>query len=508
MFQGTIGDKYSREDIQKLLGVPVDRQGGNWDTGYTEWDGQFFVFCNIRVAGRTGHDYDNHWDGSVLAWQAKGGTEIAQAQMQRLLGGDNPVHVFHRSQDRTPFTYAGLGRAIEYDDVSPVRVRWSFGLAPQIGEGVLETDLDVSSFEREFSAFEGAVLSHSGHRFQSITTGLPGRWENYKTSLRERAIELLSPETWLSEDIGSGRILDAVIHAIEIPGAEGNNFVRWHGQWGPDTQQHKLILDARKNSSLRRKAEDLFFSLYTGKADDSDCFSELIEQFGKNYSLPAYLFFVKDPEIYMPIAPVTFDKALVRIGSRLRTSYNCSWDNYAAYNRTLQNVRGLLAKKAGFENCRLVDAHSFLWLLIRIEEEAARKRSSRSNNKEVIYGPRERSVFEMARNALQAAAQSGKQTTRTYKNKEVQESELREVIDDLISEQKGLCNITGIKLQFVGDSDDNEILASLDRIDSDGHYERQNLQVVCRFVNRWKSSSGDADFRRLVGLVRSMEQEE
>ena len=79
----------------------------------------------------------------------------------------------------------------------------------------------------------------------------------------------------------------------------------------------------------------------------------------------------------------------------------------------------------------------------------------------------------MARNAIQAAAQSGREATRTYKNKEVREQALREVIDDLISEQRGICNISGLKLQFLGDCDDKHMLASLDRIDSDGHYENK-----------------------------------
>ena len=35
------------------------------------------------------------------------------------------------------------------------------------------------------------------------------------------------------------------------------------------------------------------------------------------------------------------------------------------------------------------------------------------------------------------------------------------------------------------------------------HYERGDLQVVCRFINRWKSDSNDKTFKRLIELVRS-----
>ncbi|MCA1492003.1 DUF3427 domain-containing protein [Ensifer sp. NBAIM29] len=509
MFQGKVGNRYSRDDVQEMLHVPEAKRGGNWDTGYTEWDGQFFVFCNIDVAGRTGHDYNNYWDGPVLVWQAKNGTNIAQPQMQRLINGQMPVHIFHRQQDRMPFTYAGIGYPSQHEDTSPVRMRWAFGQPKGLGGHRTEGDIDRHLFEREYALFEEVVLRHSGHRFQSISSGLPGRWENYKLPLRERALGLLAPETWRREHIGSGNILRAIVRAIEIPGTEGNNFVRWHGQWGSEARQHKGVLDAMRSAPECRRAENVFYSLYKGKDSDGDCFAELVSQFGRLYSLHAYLFFIKNPQAYMPIATATFDKAFARLGVGLKTNQNCSWENYSAYNAALQSTRTLLSSKRGFENCRLVDAHSFLWLLIRVEEEALRARSSSVNRNAVtVKGPREKSIFEMARNAFQAAAQSGKETIHINKNKEVRERELREVIDDLISEQKGLCNITGLRLQFLGDCDDSQMLASLDRIDSNGHYEKQNLQVVCRFVNRWKSDGSDSDFRRLIGIIRSARPEE
>lgn len=369
----------------------------------------------------------------------------------------------------------------------------------------MPSTIDRDVFEAEFDRFKDIVLRQSGHRFESIQTGLPGRWENYKLPLRAHAMGLMAPDTWNRQDIGSGRILNSVISAIEIPGTEGNNFVRWQGQWGPEARQHKSILDASRIAAQRKRAEDLFFSLYKNEVDDGECFGELISQFGGVYSLHAYLFFLKNPDAYMPIATLTFDDAFRRFGLSLKTAHRCSWDNYASYNAAILSVRSLLAEKKGFEGCRLIDAHSFLWLLIRVEEEALRKQSaSRGRDAGTVLGPRGKSVFEMARMAWQAAAQSGKEQMHVYKNKEVRENELRDVIDDLISEQKGLCNITGLKLRFLGDCDDKQMLASLDRIDSNGHYEKQNLQIVCRFVNRWKSDSEDREFRRLMGVVRSV----
>ena len=60
-------------------------------------------------------------------------------------------------------------------------------------------------------------------------------------------------------------------------------------------------------------------------------------------------------------------------------------------------------------------------------------------------------------------------------------------VEALLSDQDRRCAITNLPLQLDGQEQDKEFLPSLDRIDSNAHYEPGNLQVVCRFVNRWKS---------------------
>ncbi|WP_375754299.1 hypothetical protein [Corallococcus exercitus] len=117
-----------------------------------------------------------------------------------------------------------------------------------------------------------------------------------------------------------------------------------------------------------------------------------------------------------------------------------------------------------------------------------------------------RAVVRMAMTAIGTTASSnGQQVLRTVKNKELRfasQHELEGYISALVDSQDGLCALTGLRLQYDGESDDPELLCSLDRIDSSGHYEAGNLQVVCRFANRWKSDGDDASFRRLLQLVR------
>jgi hypothetical protein len=65
--------------------------------------------------------------------------------------------------------------------------------------------------------------------------------------------------------------------------------------------------------------------------------------------------------------------------------------------------------------------------------------------------------------------------------------------------------LTGIPFQFHGQDVDKNLLPSLDRIDSDGHYEVGNLQVVCQFINFWKGDRDNEEICRLLMLVRGEE---
>lgn len=107
--------------------MPAERRkGGNWATGYDKWAGEFFVFCNIGIAGRSGHDYANRWDGKTLHWFAKNGSRLGQPVIDEMIAGNAPVHVFWRGKDRAAFTYAGRATALTVYDQSPVAVVWSF----------------------------------------------------------------------------------------------------------------------------------------------------------------------------------------------------------------------------------------------------------------------------------------------------------------------------------------------------------------------------------------------
>lgn len=118
----------------------------------------------------------------------------------------------------------------------------------------------------------------------------------------------------------------------------------------------------------------------------------------------------------------------------------------------------------------------------------------------------EKSIQHMVAQAILTAKNAnGQYELRKVKNKEARHAqhELTAYVGELVKKQEGLCAISGLKLEPVDAYQDRDMICSLDRIDSSGHYERGNLQVVCRFINRWKSNDDNENFARLLRRVRS-----
>lgn len=115
---------YTKQDIYNLLNVPLEIQGGAWDTGYRKYNNAVYIFCNIGVAGRTGHNYNNHWEENKLVWFAKTNTHVNQNQIVELLAGTIPVHIFTREDNRVAFVYQGQGIQVRHVNSTPVEIVW------------------------------------------------------------------------------------------------------------------------------------------------------------------------------------------------------------------------------------------------------------------------------------------------------------------------------------------------------------------------------------------------
>ena len=119
-----VGSQYTRKDIYRIVGMPAETRGGNWETGYSRLGDDFFLFVNLGVPGRTGHQYRNRIDGHLLYWEAKNRTRIGQTQIQRLLHPSGIVYIFCRTNNNNPFTFYGAGFPVSCTDTTPVGIVW------------------------------------------------------------------------------------------------------------------------------------------------------------------------------------------------------------------------------------------------------------------------------------------------------------------------------------------------------------------------------------------------
>ena len=137
-FQFTVGAEYQRRAIKEQVGAgKATEKGGPWDTGLASFKGAHFIFCNVGVAGKTGHNYGNFWAGDDLDWSGATTSHKDQPSIRAIGAPGAEVHVFYRNDSADPFTYAGLGTAVDVSDDKPVRVLWRFHiLEARIGEAI------------------------------------------------------------------------------------------------------------------------------------------------------------------------------------------------------------------------------------------------------------------------------------------------------------------------------------------------------------------------------------
>lgn len=393
---------------------------------------------------------------------------------------------------------------------------WYVGSGTMGSTAASAVAVDPSAFHEAFARFQALIAAKSGHAFTGFQEGLAAVWESYKPRLREYALGLLQAAEWLEGDIGSGTILNRMIEAIEIQDSRSsltNNLVFWQNRYGHANRDHRALIEAASNPKLRREIEGLLFDLFRGGADDGKIFDRLSELTGGKYPLLAYIFFLKDMDRFMPIQPTGFDRAFRALGINFATLRQCSWENYSNYNQTLATLRPIIEGSTGLKNVRLVDAHSFCWIfttLLKLEAEGSIAKTTDSKDEGRILGGREKSIIAMrlsVENTVKNA--NGQAVERVLKNKELRmtSTELEKLIASLLDLQDNCCALTGLPLQFHGPRADKNLLPSLDRIDSAGHYEVGNLQVICQFINFWKSDSTNADFQRLLMLVRGIESD-
>ena len=185
--------------------------------------------------------------------------------------------------------------------------------------------------------------------------------EGYKYSVHRAATENLGSKFWDAEDIGTGEIQAKMNAAIETR-------VNHHG----DMVDNNLV-DWRKKDEFKklpksRTLEELLFNFYKNKLPDQQAFEGLLA-LKLSYQFIAYLFFIKNKDQFMPISQAKFDLIFAELGiENFKTVGQAAWENYTIFNNLIRDVRKFLRTKD--KDTTLLDAHSFLWMLGDVFDEA------------------------------------------------------------------------------------------------------------------------------------------
>jgi len=367
--------------------------------------------------------------------------------------------------------------------------------------------LSRASFEAAFEKFDANLKDFNGSSFSGFSDGLIDRWESYKLTMREIALERLNAAAWESADIGSGRILQALIESIEIRESNNirNNLVAWEARPNQPSLTQQLR-DQVKSTNTRQQVERVLFDLFRGNSDHAAALEKIVELIGRRYPLVAYIFFILDDNLYMPIAPRTFDRAFAELGLNLRMSGKCSWENFTSFNNVIRRVQLAFVDWKGIADTRLIDAHSWIWVMARLPEKIEQQKKQGVRKPDDL----KRKMIEIGSNlVLRAAHDNGQSEERVVKNKELfgfpSQENLYEFLGELWERQQGLCKLTNLPMMLnVPRDEPNEMIVSVDRIDSDGHYSPNNLQLTCWFANRWKGVTPNDRFLDLLDIVRDV----
>jgi len=112
------GVAYKRDEIAVIARPDNPPRGGDWTTGYARIDTTLYVFMNMGIPGRTGHDFDNHFDPKTqtLIWFGKPNSHSGQQTFQKLMSGELKPLFFARWKQNDPFTFLGTGNIILFED--------------------------------------------------------------------------------------------------------------------------------------------------------------------------------------------------------------------------------------------------------------------------------------------------------------------------------------------------------------------------------------------------------
>lgn len=181
-----------------------------------------------------------------------------------------------------------------------------------------------------------------------------GKEENYKARSFSKAQDALQYGEWTEEWIKTGKILRCVRNAMNCAGnlVYPNQQIAFQNCINPEHEKY------------RPEAARILYNIYKSKGnEEAVAFAEAKKLFGGSYDTIAYLFFIKDQSRYLPVSPGNFEKGLASVGINYKLCGECGWENYTGFLEIVKNIQAVMQDILPTVDIRLIDAHSFLWVI-------------------------------------------------------------------------------------------------------------------------------------------------
>lgn len=180
--------------------------------------------------------------------------------------------------------------------------------------------------------------------------------EGYKNVATQKQKQYLSPSLWNDGSIENGTVaeeISALINDYEL-----HNLIDWHDR----EKFEELLEDHEKKYQLG----DCFRQIFCGE-NDKESFQNAQNLIGDRFPIISFLFFIKNPEKYLPVRPNAFKTKFQTVGI-IGWQNRCSWDNYRDFISAIEEVQIFLMEYYHDDTITLIDAHSFVWMAWMITE--------------------------------------------------------------------------------------------------------------------------------------------
>lgn len=174
--------------------------------------------------------------------------------------------------------------------------------------------------------------------------------EGYKNAAFQKQAKYLHLSTWDDKAIEVGIVAKEILALVYDD--ELDNLIDWR-----DKDKFKTLLEDESKKTL---LGDCFRGIFCGDSDMVS-FQHAQNCIGNKFPIISYLFFIKNPERYLPVRPDTFSDRFQSVGISGWTK-SCSWENYQDFITTIEEVQIFLMEYFHDESLSLLEAHSFVWM--------------------------------------------------------------------------------------------------------------------------------------------------